>query len=332
MNEVKKECLYSDAVIRFLYGSLREHAPTLFRVVTGSRMSSILGFLNYDQFLGRRLTNIGRFMKFCGIDLGECLDHPGTLDTPRKIFERKIRYWECRPMPNEEGAVVSPADSKVLVGSFSQASTLCVKGKFFDYEELLGPQKCKWLDRFRDGDFAVFRLTPEKYHYNHTPVAGMVEDFYEIEGAYHSCNPAAVVTLVTPYSKNKRVVTVIDTDVLGGTWVGVVAMIEVVALMIGGIRQCYSESQYHKPLSVRPGIFLQKGCPKSLYIPGSSTDIVLFQRGRINFSDDLMRNQENSRVESRFTKSFGIALAETNVKVRSVVARAVRAGRQSRRK
>ena len=323
-NRVETERLYWDGVIRFLYGSLRENAPAVFRAVTGSRMSGILGFLNYELFLGGRLTGNGGFLRSCGIDLRECLDHPAALDTPRKIFERKIRYWECRPMPADPRAVVSPADSKVLLGSLSESSGLCVKGKFFDYEELLGAGKGEWLEAFRDGDFIVCRLTPEKYHYNHTPVAGTVRDIYEIDGAYHSCNPGAVIALVTPYSKNKRVVTVIDTDVPGGTQAGLVAMIEVAALMIGGITQCYSESCYKSPSPVRPGMFLRKGRPKSLYMPGSSTDIVLFQRDRVEFSDDLVRNRRSRRAESRFTRAFGLALAETDVKVRSAVGRAVK--------
>ncbi|HQL91544.1 MAG TPA: phosphatidylserine decarboxylase [Syntrophales bacterium] len=325
-NRVETERLYWDGVIRFLYGTLRESAPALFRAVTGTRMSAILGFLNYDLFLGGRLTGSGGFLRSCGIDLRECLDPPATLDTPRKIFERKIRYWECRPMPGDPLAVVSPADSKVLLGSFSECSGLCVKGKFFDYEELLGPSKGEWIAAFRDGDFLICRLTPEKYHYNHTPVAGIVADHYEIDGACHSCNPGAVIALVTPYSKNKRVVTVIDTDVPGGTQAGLVAMIEVAALMIGGINQCYSEERYHHAVRIRPGMFLRKGCPKSLYLPGSSTDIVLFQRDRVEFCDDLVRNSRSRRAESRFTRAFGLALAETDVKVRSAVGRAVKTG------
>jgi phosphatidylserine decarboxylase len=232
-------------------------------------------------------------------------------------------------MPGDERDVVSPADSRVLLGSFSECSGLCVKGKFFDYDELLGPGKSQWLDAFRNGDFVVCRLTPEKYHYNHTPVAGVVVDHYEIDGAYHSCNPGAVIALMTPYSKNKRVVTVIDTDVPRGSQAGLVAMIEVVALMIGGIRQCYSEFQYRSPFPVRPGMFLRKGCPKSRYMPGSSTDIIMFQRERVEFSDDLVRNRGNCQAESRFTRAFGVALAETDVKVRSALGRAVETRPQS---
>ena len=90
---------------------------------------------------------------------------------------------------------------------------------------------------------------------------------------YHSCNPSATVALVSPYSKNKRVVTVIDTDVPGGTGAGLVAMIEVVALMIGKVVQQYSEQWYDDPRPVARGMFLRKGCPKSLYRPGAGAGI-----------------------------------------------------------
>lgn len=118
------------------------------------------------------------------------------------------------------------------MGSLKQHHDFFIKEKFFAFEELLGPRQKKWLQAFRDESFAIFRLTPEKYHYNHLPVSGNVVDFYTIDGDYHSCNPAAVVAAVTPYSKNRRTVTIIDTDVPGGTQVGQVAMVEIVALML----------------------------------------------------------------------------------------------------
>ncbi len=172
--------------------------------------------------------------------------------------------------------MVSPADSRLIVGSFNETSALFLKGRFFDFEGLLGREKAVWLAAFAGGDYAIFRLTPDKYHYNHTPVAGVVRDFYQVTGQYHACNPSAVVAEVTPFSKNTRTVTVIDTDVAGGTGAGLVAMIEVTALMIGEVVQCYSSERYEKPRPVTPGMFLERGCPKSLYRPGSSTDVLLF--------------------------------------------------------
>lgn len=319
--QVMTETLFGDRVVRFLYSRGRENAPTLFKLFTGARFSHWIGALNFDLPLAPRLLGHRGFLHSCGVELEECLDPPEALDTPRKIFERKIRYESCRPMTSDPDAVVSPADARVLIGELHSGSRLFIKDKFFSLDELLGKEP--WIESFRGGDFAIFRLTPEKYHYNHTPVAGVVVDCYEISGAFHSCNPSAVVELVTPYSKNRRMVTILDTDVPGGTGVGKVAMIEVVALMIGQVVQCYSSRSYDDPCPVEPGLFVEKGVPKSLYRPGSSTDILVFQPHRIRFEDDLVANLYRRDASSRFTLGFDHALVETELRVRSTIARSL---------
>lgn len=320
--KVRTERLYSDAVVRALYSEVRENAPALYRMVTGSAGSALLGFLNYDMPLGSRLTGNLGFLRQNGIDPAECIERPETLDTARKFFERQIRYWDCRPMAEDQGIVVSPADARMLIGSFDETGSLLLKGKFFDFEELIGGEKTAWLGAFAGGDFAIFRLTPDKYHYNHAPVSGTVSDFYEIRGRYHACNPSAVIAEVTPFSKNTRTVTVIDTDVEGGSKVGLVAMIEVTALMIGEVEQRYSRSRYDSPQPINVGMFIERGCPKSLYRPGSSTDLLIFQRGRVRFDPDLIENQTRRDVESRFSLGFGRPLVETEVAVRMGIATA----------
>jgi len=318
---VRDERLYGDRLVNLIYSRVRENAPRLFRALTSMRVSDLLGRVNYDLPLGSRLSGSLRFLERLGVDLSECLDPPESLDTARKVFERRIRYWECRPMPPDPRVVVSPADAKVLVGSLDERWALWLKDKFFTYEELLGRDQPEWLRAFRGGDFAIFRLTPEKYHYNHTPVAGKVLDFYAIDGEFHSCNPGAVVALATPYSKNRRYVTIIDTDVDDGTGVGLVAMIEIVALMIGEVVQAYSELCYDAPQPILPGMFLRRGAPKSLYRPGSSTDVLLFQRERVRFDADIVANMRRQGVASRFTRGFGVSLVETDLTVRSSIAR-----------
>ena len=317
--QIKTEQFYGDQSVQFLYSRVREQSSWLFRQLTSARVSRVLSYLNYDGILSNRMKNYLDIHKQLNIDLAECLDAPENLDTLRKIFERKMRYWEFRPMPNDPCAVIAPADSRMLFGSFREESGLFIKGKFFDYEEILGCEKRTWLTAFQDGDFAVFRLTPEKYHYNHTPVAGKIIDFYSIQGTYHACNPHAVVSVVTPYSKNKRVVTIVDTDVEGGTGAGLVAMIEVVALMIGDIVQCYSENKYESPLSIGTGMFVHKGVPKSLFRPGSSTVVLIFQKDRVRFADDIAANMFYPDAESIFSRDFGKSLVETEVKVRSFI-------------
>ena len=316
--KVVTERLLGDRMVQLLYHGVRENSAAMFNLLTSRRSSHILGMINFDL----PVLSKPAYLAASGIDLSECLDPLKKLDTPRKIFERKIRYNEYRIMPTDIDAVVSPADARVLVGSFRENSQMFLKEKFFSYEELLGCKKNVWLEAFYKGDFAVFRLTPDKYHYNHTPVSGLVKDFYAIDGEFHSCNPAAVVAIATPYSKNKRVVTIIDTDVPNGTGVGLVAMIEVVALMIGDIVQAYSVEGYDAPRGMEPGMFLHKGQPKSLYRPGSSTDILIFQEGRVNFAVDILNNMRRADVNSRFTKGFQKPLVETDIRVRSLLGNA----------
>jgi len=318
--KVCDEVLFGDRIIRWLYHPVREKAPQLFHLLTVRRSSKLLGFLNYDLVLSTRINGNGRFVRESGIDPEECLDPPEVLNTARKVFERKICYWLYRPLPEENQAIVSPADARVIVGSLDEVPSLEIKGKFFNFEDLLGRDKPEWLDCFREGDFALFRLTPDKYHYNHTPVAGRIVDCYEIDGSYHSCNPQAIVTEVTPFSKNRRVVTIIDTDVEGGSGVGMVAMLEIVALMIGGIEQCYSSERYDDPQPMKIGMFVEKGAPKSLYKPGSSTDVLLFEPKRIKFAADLLDNRLRQDVKSRFNAGFCRQLVETDIQVRSLLA------------
>lgn len=317
--QVNTELLYGNQAVQFLYSNIREQSPWLFRRLTSARISRFLSYINYCGILADRMQDHLNLQSILNINGEECVDPPGKMDSLKKIFERKIRYWQCRPIPNDPLAIVSPADSRMLFGSFAETSSIFIKGKFFDYEEMLGHNKRTWLAAFQAGDFAIFRLTPEKYHYNHTPVAGKVIDFYHISGSYHSCNPNAVVSAVTPYSKNKRVVTIIDTDVERGSQAGIVAMIEVVALMIGDIVQCYSEKEYDNPLSLGTGMFIKKGMPKSLFRPGSSTVVLIFQKDRIRFADDIAANMFYPAVQSIFSLGFGKSLVETDVRVRSYI-------------
>ena len=320
---VADERLLADGIISKLYSPKLENAPLLAKLASSGKMSKVLGYLNYDNALSSRMLGMQRFLRNCGINLSELADDVATLDTPRKVFERKIKYWQCRPMPRLQRCVVCPADSRAMMGSLRETSGLFIKGKFFEFPELLGGKGARWTRRFADGDFAVFRLTPEKYHYTHVPAAGEVVDIYNVGGRYHSCNPQAAVRLLTPYSKNRRVVTVIDTDCEGGDRVGYVAMIEVVALMVGKVVQRYSEERYENPQELEKGMYVRRGAPKALFRPGSSTLVLLFEPGRVRYARDLVRNQHKEGVRSRYSSGFGQSVVETDVKVRSLLAHAL---------
>jgi phosphatidylserine decarboxylase len=316
--------------VQWLYSTAREQFPYLFKLATSPFASRLLAYLNYDAPLPATWSSASRLLKALDINAGECVRRFDGNVRLRDIFERQIRYWQCRPLPPEEDRVVSPCDARILIGSFTDQSLLPVKEKFFDLQELICLNKVGWQERFADADWVILRLTPEKYHYNHFPVGGKVVDVYTLDGCFHSCNPGAVVEVIAPYSKNRRSVTIIDTDVAGGTGVGLVAMIEVVALMIGEIVQCYAEHQYAPAGAITKGCCVKRGAVKSLFRPGSSTVITLFEAGRVAFDPDLVRNTYRQDATSRFSNHFGRPLVETEVQVRSSIARAAGHSRLTR--
>ncbi len=80
-------------------------------------------------------------------------------------------------------------------------------------------------------------------------------------------------------------------------------MVEVVALMIGDVAQSYSRSEYSNPQPVSVGMFLHRGCPKSVFRPGSSTTVLLFQENHVIFSEDLIRNLYRTDCEPLFART-----------------------------
>jgi len=57
------EALYYNKIVNFLYSTVRENSSFLFQAITSKRMSSVLGYLNYDLMLGSRLSGNMQFLK-----------------------------------------------------------------------------------------------------------------------------------------------------------------------------------------------------------------------------------------------------------------------------
>src|SRR5689334_17340674 len=119
---VVAEPLLGNAVIAALYSPAMEKAPLLTHLASSRYVSRLLGYLNYDNVLSARATGMLKFLRDSGIPLSEFVGNLSEYDTARKIFERQIRYWNCRPMPKYPRAVVCPADSRALIGAMKDCS------------------------------------------------------------------------------------------------------------------------------------------------------------------------------------------------------------------
>ena len=84
--------------------------------------------------------------------------------------------------------------------------------------------------------------------------------------------------------------------------------------------------RYDDPVLAGTGMFLEKGVPKSLFRPGSSTVVLLFEKARVSFDQDIVANMSSGDGISIYSQGFGKSLLETDVKVRSLIGYARRAG------
>jgi phosphatidylserine decarboxylase len=312
------EWLIADRVIRFLYTKAREQPSALQRVAASRFASSVLATWEFDYPLRRPLSTISAAAERMGICIEEIYGDMRSWRTMRSLFERKIRFWQNRPMEPDVRTIISPADGKVLVFGFAQDAMMPVKSKWVSFPELIGSPAL--AERMAPITGAIVRLTPDAYHYVHAPVSGLVRSHDLLDGSLHSCNPGALVTFTNPYAINLRRVTVIDTDVIEGSHVGTVVVINVAAMMIGRIEDAYSERRYDDVQPIARGIFLKRGQPMALFRPGSSTSIVLWQRTRASLRSELARNACRVDVQSRFSDWLLSPWVESALPVRATLA------------
>lgn len=262
---------------------------------------------------------VRNFATQLNVDLRELLEPIMMMETRTDLFVRRLRYETFRPLNDAAEQIVSPADCKLIVGKLSEDTVLRIKERFFDLGTLLGDGSL--AERFRGGDFGVFRLAPEDYHYFHSPVSGLVTDVFEVEGRYYSVNPHALASVQQVLSANRRSVVLVDTEVNGGSKVGTVALVAIAAQVIGRIELAYNASGYRDPQPVKKGLMLTKGQPLGLFRPGSSTVVVLLEPKRIDWCPDLLEQRDRTDTNTRFTKNlFGRKLTEIQVAVRDTVA------------
>jgi phosphatidylserine decarboxylase len=306
-----------EAAARLVYADFPPGRRGLARVFSGEWATRVAALAAFD--LPASPAGVRAFAARMKVREDELVRPLSAMRSKRDVFVRQVRYAECRPMDGAPEAVASPADSKLIAGDLAADTAIRVKERFFDLGTLVGsPETAR---RFDGGTFGVFRLAPPDYHYFHAPVSGVVSSCDEVEGTFYSVNPIALASVDQVLSSNRRVVVVIDTDVDDGTRVGRVAMIPVAAQVIGRIAMTYHDDGYERPEAVRVGLRVRKGAPMGLFHPGSSTVVVLFERGRVEWCPDLAANRDRADARTRYAdRFFGRSLTETAVRVRDTVA------------
>ncbi len=205
------------------------------------------------------------------LDVDEFARSAFDFKTFNEFFWRGLKP-SARPIAGDERVAVLPADGRHLAfPDVDAAEGFYVKGAKFSLGELLGDQTL--ADKFAGGAMLISRLCPVDYHRFHFPVAGMPREPRLINGWLYSVSPVALRKNIRYLVENKRVVTLIESPIFG-----TVAMIEVGATNVGSIRQTHV-----------PDRAVAKGEEKGLFKFGGSCVITVFQRGRIKFDADFVK-------------------------------------------
>jgi phosphatidylserine decarboxylase len=232
---------------------------------------------------GLRRTMLTRFARVYGIDVNEAEKPLEAYAGFDEFFTRRLRAG-ARPIADAPGAVVSPADGKVVECGLATAGTLIqAKGSTFALGELLGDADA--ASRLEGGAYLITYLSPKDYHRVHSPVAGKVVGWQHIPGTLFSVNARSVAVEPRLFVRNERFITLIEMD--GG---GLCAVVMVAAVGVGHVTVAYDEEvATHRPRFLRAAVRhcrydepkpIGRGEELGTFHLGSTT-IVVFEPGRV---------------------------------------------------
>ena len=225
---------------------------------------------------------IPAFIKEHNIDMSDFEDREYKSFTD--FFTRKIRYGK-RPVDMTPGALISPADSKLLVYEIEKDTSMRIKGRTYTVDEILADAEN--AKEFAGGYALVFRLTVDDYHRFCYPDKGCLISKRFIKGKLHTVSPVSKNHKI--YMENTRLVNLLKTEKFG-----TIAYIEVGAMLIGRIVDNGTD-------------VFEKGQEKGYFEPGGSTVIIMVRN--VEIDKDIME-QSASGIETkvRYGERIGRAL------------------------
>lgn len=269
--QLQQEQIYGGAFIRLLYESPlgKLLLPILAKPAWFSKLYGAI------QKSGLSKRKVAPFIRQYRVDSTEFSRQ--DFKSFNEFFTRTLKK-EARPIA--QTALVMPADGRYLViPDLSTCDGIWVKGKCFDLATFLGSKDL--AERYKGGALVIARLCPVDYHRFHFPCDCIASQPRLINGHLYSVSPLALVQNINIFSENKRYITELQTQNLGK-----IQYIEVGATNVGSVVQtALSKSQ-------------AKGNEKGYFEFGGSCVVLLIEKGRVKFADDLLKYSEK-KIEVR---------------------------------
>lgn len=285
--KLEEEKIYGARALTLFYGDSWASLFLSYLLMPFLSKSSLFSrFYGWLQDLPRSAKKVAPFIRKYQIDLSEF--EKSTFVSFNDFFTRKLKAGS-RIIEEDPVRACVPADGRCMVfPDLTKVKRFYIKGQSFDLESFLQSESLS--NRYKEGSMAIFRLCPTDYHRFHFISDGNVKSVKPIQGGYHSVSPIALRKNISILWTNKRVVTDFETEILGR-----VQFVEVGAICVGTIHQTFDRSKR-----------VHKGDEKGYFSFGGSCMVLLFEKNRIAFDEDLVRNSDKG-IETRvlFGESLG---------------------------
>lgn len=283
--EVEK--VYGGRAIDFLYGDSLISALFLHPLSRLPFFSALFGFWQRLPITRHKITS---FVQDFDVDVSEFEKPVEQFSCFDDFFVRKLKR-SSRPIAAGKNRAVIPADGRYwFYEKISSSNYFNIKGEKFDLAKLLEDDDL--AKHYYEGSMAIARLCPSDYHRFHFPCDGVPSETKLINGWLYSVNPAALKKDLQIFTKNKRTLCQIESEVFGK-----VLFMEIGATSVGTIHQTY-----------QPFRGYEKGDEKGYFSFGASSLVILFEPDRIQFDSDLLEaTRSGYEMRCLMGQSMGMA-------------------------
>ncbi|MBM6875094.1 phosphatidylserine decarboxylase [Fusobacterium mortiferum] len=285
--EIKVEKVPGEKYLKFLYYNPLGELP-LNLVVKKKFLTEYYG-KKMDK--PESVKKIPSFIEQADINIAEAKKRVEEFKSFNDFFYRELKEG-TRTVDYRENVLASPADGKILAfENLDREKEFYIKGDKFTLEEFFADKKL--ANKYKNGVFMIIRLAPIDYHRFHFPADGEISESKLIDGVYYSVSTYAIKKNFRILCENKREYSILKTEKFGD-----IAMFEVGATMVGGIKQSYKSNSYVK-----------KGEEKGYFYFGGSTCVLVFERGKVKIDEDLLENTKKG-IETKvyMGEKIGISL------------------------
>jgi phosphatidylserine decarboxylase len=201
---------------------------------------------------------IPTYAKVYQINLNEMEKPLKEYKTIHELFTRKLQKG-ARLIDENPHTVVSPVDAIFQdYGIIDEHHRVKVKGKEYSITEMLGGMER--AQKYRNGTYLIFYLSPSHYHWIHSPLSGRISNQWIIGSKSYPVNRFGLKYGKRPLAKNYRLITELEFNERS------VAVVKVGAMFINSI------------VKLSTGNHLRKGEEMAYFSFGSSV-VLLFQAG-----------------------------------------------------